>query len=112
MESSYNQGIYSPPKDCNVSIINNIPNNNYMNKLIGKKGIHFIEITKTFNCKYIWHDINKNIIEVWGKNNKDIDKAKLRIQKRLYNILRFDSNIKTPELLKWMDNFRINVICS
>ena len=109
---SYNPGVYSPPTDCEVVYITDLPNNNFMNKLIGKDGKHFIEITQNFNCKYIWHDIEKNNIEIYGDDNNDINNAKMRIQKRLYHILRFDNDNKTKEQLEWMDNFRFNVICA
>ena len=42
----------------------------FMSEIIGSKGRNLIDITESYNMCYIWHDRVKDIIQIWGKEDK------------------------------------------
>ena len=72
-------------------------------RLMGVNGIHIKNITDKSGCQYIWVDINKRIVEIWGRDiklTKGIALVRQRIAKltRLYKPDEFyeaDQNLQT-----------------
>ena len=64
---------YNPPIShySQVSIPDNLEKKDVF-KFIGKSGINLIKLTEILEMKYIWWDINRNVIELWGfeKNHR------------------------------------------
>ena len=60
------QGVYSPPVSHYRHFKIKPEWHDYIAKIIGKDGCHFIRITTRTGCKYIWYNEEKGIIELWG----------------------------------------------
>ena len=64
---------YNPPIShySQVSIPENLDKKDVF-KFIGKSGTNLIKLTEILDMKYIWWDINRNVIELWGseKNHR------------------------------------------
>ena len=70
---------YAPP-DTFYSEIKGIEDKSIMLKIIGKEGKNFKYLTKKLKISYIWWDMKRNVVEVWGPHNK-LSHAKKSITK-------------------------------
>jgi hypothetical protein len=73
---------YDPPD----AFYTEVPIPPYVNlfKLIGKGGNHLKYITEQSGCQYIWVDIRRRVVEIWGRERKlgnGIAMIKSRIRK-------------------------------
>ena len=41
-----------------------------MYKIVGKNGHHFKYLTAKLGIKYLWWDMKRNVVEVWGPHRK------------------------------------------
>lgn len=60
---------YNPPNTF-YRQINGIEDKDIMYKIVGKNGQHFKYLTEKLGIDYLWWDMNRNVIEVWGPNKK------------------------------------------
>ena len=60
---------YDPPSAhyCEINAFTN-PGDNF--KLIGPDGHNFKRLTLKLNVEYIWWNIERNVIEIWGPYSK------------------------------------------
>lgn len=64
--------------ECNVK-----PEN--IGRLVGEKGRAFNAITRCAGVNYLWIDNVRNVIEIWGPENR-LEDAKQRLIHRMYKI--------------------------
>jgi len=64
--------------DCNVK-----PEN--IGRLVGDKGRIFNAITRCSGVNYLWIDNARNVIEIWGPENR-LEDAKQRLIERMYKV--------------------------
>ena len=77
-------------------------------RLMGVNGIHLKSITDKSGCHYIWVDITRRVVEIWGRDLK-LAKAIALVRQRIAKLTRL---FKPNELL--VDEglqTRINVTC-
>lgn len=60
---------YNPPNTF-YSQVAALSNKQDMFKFIGKNGCNFKKVTETLDIEYVWWDMNKNVIELWGPHKK------------------------------------------
>ena len=64
-----------------------------MGQVIGKQGIYFNAITKCSRTHFIWYDINRNEIDIYGPI-QNLQDAEDRLIQRMNHIHQKDSYIK------------------
>ena len=60
----------SNPPNTHYSQVTALPNKQDMFNFIGKSGCNLKKITDTLNLEYIWWNMDRNVIELWGPENK------------------------------------------
>ena len=60
---------YSPPNTF-YREIKGIEDKAVMYKIIGKNGHHFKHLTAKLGIEYLWWDMKRNVVEVWGPHKK------------------------------------------
>ena len=79
-------GEYNPPNAFYTQV--SIPYGINVAKFIGLDGCYFKKITDKSGCQYIWHDRNRRVVEVWGKENNlpvAVELIKIRLEKMIEN---------------------------
>ena len=66
---THTPGVYNPPANAHYTQLD-VPDKTDVGVLIGTDGRHFNRITQQSGCDYIWYDDNRNVIEVWGPEDK------------------------------------------
>ena len=74
---------YNPPQSAHYSEVNisHISDENIKN-FIGKGGYNFYKLTTALSLKYLWWDVERKVIEVWGNESTCVSGSK-----RLLHIL-------------------------
>lgn len=94
---------YKPPTNAFYSEVA-IPM--YINpfKLIGRGGKILIDITEETGCQYIWVDIKRKVVEIWGRESslpRAISKVRRLIHKTLTKTLKVpDEYYELPNKIK------------
>ena len=58
---------YDPPNAFYTEV--SIPEYINVFKLMGRGGYHLKNITERSGCQYIWVDMNRRVVEIWGKES-------------------------------------------
>ena len=61
---------YNPPNMSHYTQLNGLESEKDMFYFIGKGGIHFKTLTDKLGLHYLWWNKEKNIIEIWGPENR------------------------------------------
>ena len=67
---------YNPPNTF-YREIQGIEDKTIMFKIVGKNGKHFKYLTETLGIDYLWWDIKRNVIEVWGPHKKLVSASEM-----------------------------------
>ena len=81
---------YNPPSNAFYS---EVPIPMYINpfKIIGRGGKNLITITEESKCQYIWVDLRRKVVEIWGRESSlplAISKVRRLIHKTLAKTLK------------------------
>jgi len=60
---------YSPPNTF-YREIKGIEDKDIMFRIVGKNGNHFKYLTSKLEIEYLWWDMKRNVVEVWGPHKK------------------------------------------
>jgi hypothetical protein len=72
---------YNPPANTNYTEVQ-VPRHVNMYKLMGRNGVHFKRITEDSKCSYIWLDVRRRIVEIWGRE-KYIPSGVSKVRRRI-----------------------------
>ena len=69
---------YNPPSAHYAHLNVSLYSPDMIKSYIGKKGEHFYNLTARLKVRYIWYNMEKKIIEIWGpyesfRDNKPVD---------------------------------------
>jgi len=65
---------YNPPNNAFYTQVG-IPDHLDPFKLMGHSGSRFKSITERSQADYIWYDPKRQVVEVWSKNHRALQKA-------------------------------------
>ena len=74
---------YNPPITF-YSQVAAMSNKQDMLRFIGKNGCNLKKVTDSLGLEYIWWNMEKNVVELWGPHNK-LTRAKNKIENYLVN---------------------------
>jgi len=76
---------YNPPTNAFYSEVQ-IPM--YINpfKIIGRGGDNLIRITEESGCQYIWVDLKRKVVEIWGRE-ETLARAIAKVRRMIHTIL-------------------------
>jgi len=84
---------YNPPMNAFYS---EVPIPMYINpmKIIGRGGQVLIDITAESGCQYIWVDLKRKVVEIWGRESS-LPTAIAKIRRLIHKIL--SKTLKVPD---------------
>ena len=84
---------YKPPTNAFYS---EVPIPMYINpiKIIGRGGKILIDITEESGCQYIWVDIRRKVVEIWGRESS-LPMAISRVRRLIHKTL--TKTLKVPD---------------
>ena len=102
-----NSGVYNPPREHPMMVMDATFEPDVMKQVIGRDGCYFKQITEQTGVSYIWHQRDTNKVEIWGPQNL-LQLAVSSIQYRLYTvILKMVQNNQSvsQNSINWMNGY-------